>query len=66
MEASTLSDYRLWIIVVVIEHMLFLFRYISAATRPEEPEWISQTKAHMATRVRERLRTDAEIARDKN
>lgn len=65
-EASTLSDYRLWIIVVVIEHMLFLFRYISAATRPEEPEWISQTKAHMATRVRERMRTDAEIARDKN
>ena len=59
-------DYRLWIIVVIIEHAVFMFRYMTAAARPEEPEWISQTKAHLAQRMSDRLRTDDDIARRQN
>lgn len=61
-----ITDYRLWVVVVVIEHTVFLFRNIMQSARPEEPEWISATKARLARHLQDRLTTDDQIAKRKH
>lgn len=64
--SAVITDYRLWVVVVVIEHAVFLVRYITQSARPEEPEWISVSKARLARHLQDRLTTDDQIAKRKH